>query len=518
MKDNKIIKMFGRAMAIMLTVMMVATAVDLSSIDAQAAVRVKKVKVVKSSVSVAVGGTATIKASVSPSNASKKTLKYTSSNKSVATVSSKGKITGKKAGTATITVSATDGSKKTAKVKVTVKNVKVKSLSVKAAKTSVTVGKTTTVKVSKVTPANATNKAVKWTSSNTKVATVSSTGKVTAKKIGTVTITATAKDGSKKKASVKIKVVPVYVKSLKITASKKDLDIGETVTAKVSKYNPSNATVKAVKWTSSNPEVATVSSAGKIKAVSAGMTTITAMSKDGKKAKDSFVVIVKAGTEAVVSVEREDYYGLSVKAEDVAVTDEEVDDYLEMEAMVEDMEELTDEYIAATYGSEGITTVAEYRAYVKEELYKENVEYIISDALLENIEIVSYDSDRLAEKTRGMFEFMKAFIEMLEVTMEEYYAETGTTEQELLLECETMAKEALGELMIIEKIAELEGITATDEEFQAELDKVVAENETTEEELFETYEALGYTRDDVKTMFIGEKVTEFIVNNVVVEN
>ena len=57
-----------------------------------------------------------------------------------------------------------------------------------------------------VTPTNATNKGVIWKSSNTKIATVSSTGKVTAKAAGTVTITCTAKDGSGKKATCKITV------------------------------------------------------------------------------------------------------------------------------------------------------------------------------------------------------------------------------------------------------------------------------------------------------------------------
>ena len=57
-----------------------------------------------------------------------------------------------------------------------------------------------------VTPSNATNKAVTWKSSNTKVATVSSSGKVTAKAAGTATITCTAKDGSGKSAACKITV------------------------------------------------------------------------------------------------------------------------------------------------------------------------------------------------------------------------------------------------------------------------------------------------------------------------
>ena len=77
-----------------------------------------------------------------------------------------------------------------------------------------------------MTPASATNKAVAWKSSNTKIATVSSTGKVTAKSAGTVTITCTAKDGSGKKATCKITVynntqayvARIYTKALGRTA------------------------------------------------------------------------------------------------------------------------------------------------------------------------------------------------------------------------------------------------------------------------------------------------------------
>ena len=57
-----------------------------------------------------------------------------------------------------------------------------------------------------VSPASAANRKVTWKSSNKKIATVNSKGKVTAKKAGTVKITATAKDGSKKKAVIKIKI------------------------------------------------------------------------------------------------------------------------------------------------------------------------------------------------------------------------------------------------------------------------------------------------------------------------
>lgn len=84
-----------------------------------------KVKVIKvglnySTIYLTKGKSKTLKATVSPSNATKKSVKWSSSNKKIATVNAKGKVTGKKAGTVTITVKATDGSGKKAVCKVVV--------------------------------------------------------------------------------------------------------------------------------------------------------------------------------------------------------------------------------------------------------------------------------------------------------------------------------------------------------------------------------------------------------------
>lgn len=110
---------------------------------------------------------------------------YSSSNKKVATVTSKGKVTPKKTGTATITAKVTqNGTTYKLKVKVTVKNPTVK---LTASKKELTVGKAYTFKVK----AYGLKGDVKWTSSNSKVASVTSKGKVTAKAAGTTTIKAT---------------------------------------------------------------------------------------------------------------------------------------------------------------------------------------------------------------------------------------------------------------------------------------------------------------------------------------
>ena len=171
--------------------------------------KVSKVGLSKKSVTLIKGRNTTIKAKVSPTNATNKKLKWTTSNAKVATVNQSGKITAKGKGTATIKVRALDGSNKYATCKVTVKQ---PVTSIKLNKKTVTLKakgsakqKTATLRAT-VSPKNANNKKVKWTSSKSKIATVNSKGKVTAKKKGTCYVIATAKDGSKKSAKCKIVV------------------------------------------------------------------------------------------------------------------------------------------------------------------------------------------------------------------------------------------------------------------------------------------------------------------------
>lgn len=170
-------------------------------------IKVNKITLNKTTASVTKGKTLQLTATVTPGNATKKEVKWSTSNKNVAMVSTSGLVTAKSAGTAIITCTAKDESNVKATCKITVKNPVVKVTKVTLNKTTATLApkETLTLKAT-VTPTNATNKAVTWKSSNTKIATVSSSGKVTAKAAGTVTITCRAKDGSGKKATCKITV------------------------------------------------------------------------------------------------------------------------------------------------------------------------------------------------------------------------------------------------------------------------------------------------------------------------
>jgi uncharacterized protein YjdB len=161
-----------------------------------------------------------------------------------------------------------------------------------------TIGKSGTFIVT-ISPSNATNKGVSWKSSNPKVATIDSYGKVKAVGTGTATITCIAKDGCGKTAICKITVYRP-VTSVKLNVSSVKLLNSKTGILKVTVL-PSNATNKTVSWKSSNTKVATVDGYGKIKTVGAGTATITCTAKDGSGKKTTCKVnVVSLKTQIVV--------------------------------------------------------------------------------------------------------------------------------------------------------------------------------------------------------------------------
>jgi hypothetical protein len=150
----------------------------------------------RTSMEVAEGESKQLYAIFTPSNASNQNVTWKSDNTSVATVSSTGQVTGVKEGNATITVTTEEGGK-TATCNVTVKR-SIPVTSVSLDKTELTLMEGASYQLSAtVNPSEVTNKNVSWKSSDTSVATVSSTGLVTAVKLGTATITVTTENGSK---------------------------------------------------------------------------------------------------------------------------------------------------------------------------------------------------------------------------------------------------------------------------------------------------------------------------------
>ena len=152
----------------------------------------------------------------------------------------------------------------------------------------VEIKKTLTLKAT-LTPSYAGQKALTWSSSNTAVATVSSSGKVTAKKKGTVTITAEGVGG--KKGSCKVTVIGVQPTGVTLNLSTKTLHVGSSYTLKAT-VSPSNAENKTLTWKTGSNSVATVHE-GTVKARGKGTITITAITANGKKAACKVTVLPK---------------------------------------------------------------------------------------------------------------------------------------------------------------------------------------------------------------------------------
>ena len=223
------------------------------------------------------------------------TVKWTSSNEAVVTVDAAGKLTAKAAGKAIITAITSDGN--VMYCIVIVENIKVSKITITTTTSNkIATGKKVTLKAT-VTPSNAYNKGVTWKSSNTKVATVSSSGVVTTKKkMGgkTVTITATAKDGSGKKASYKIYIKKGIVKKVYISGVK-SVKAGKKLYLK-GKTSASAGANRTLKWSSSNTKYAKVSSKGTVTTYKAGKkksVKITARAVDGSGKSKTVTIKIK---------------------------------------------------------------------------------------------------------------------------------------------------------------------------------------------------------------------------------
>lgn len=238
---------------------------------------VTAIRLNNTNVSLFKGKNVSLSATVTPSNANNTRVTWASSNTKVANVSASGNVTAIGAGTTVITCKAQDGSGVIATCKVTVKN-PVTSIKLNKTTKSVFVGKTYKLKAT-VGPKNATSKTVTWKSSNTKVATVSSSGVVKGKKAGTATIYCIAKDGSGVQTSCQITVTKPVTK-VKLNKKSVSLKVKKSYTLKVT-VGPKSATNKSVTWKSSNKKIATVSQNGTIVAKKKGTVTITVKAKDG---------------------------------------------------------------------------------------------------------------------------------------------------------------------------------------------------------------------------------------------
>ena len=269
---------------------------------------VDSVSVNPSSVSLKAGETTVLTATVAPANATDQAVTWSTGNAKVAAVDADGKVAAVAQGTTTITVTTKDGNK-TAACQVTV--LASNSTSVVAVtggsldKTALTLdkGKTTALQAT-VAPANAANKAVTWTTSNSKVATVDANGTVKAQAKGTAVITVTTADG-KYSASCKV-TVKVLAKSVKLTTKTIYMVKGSKRTVKAI-VTPAGTTdkIKVAKNTKKKVAAATVKkNLITIKAKKVGKTTITVKTTSGKSCKCTINVVKKAKKSTAVKLNK----------------------------------------------------------------------------------------------------------------------------------------------------------------------------------------------------------------------
>lgn len=204
-------KFMKTAMAGTLSLAMVLGVTGVAALEASAAkVKVKKVAVTSPSgkvVYVAKGKKVKLSTTVkvSPNKSANKKVSYKSANRKIATVNSKGIVKGVKPGKTKITVVSKKSKKKKASIRVVVKKAAIKKVTLNVKSANLSIGESKQLKA-KAVPTKNTSTKIAWSSSNKKVAVVSSKGKVTGKATGTATITAKAADGSGKKAKCKVTV------------------------------------------------------------------------------------------------------------------------------------------------------------------------------------------------------------------------------------------------------------------------------------------------------------------------
>ena len=244
-----------------------------------------------------------------------RTVTWTSSDPSIAAVSSSGLVSGVAAGTATITATS-EGKTGTASITVAPVPVATVSVSLTASSILISANAQATAITRDATGAVLTGRAIAWSSSNTSVATVSSTGLVTGIAAGSATIRATS-EGQTGGATITITVPPpTPVATVTVALSASSIVNGATTQATATTTDASGnvLTGRAIAWSTSNAAVATVSASGLVTGVGAGAATITATSEGKSGGATVTVTLVPVATVSVSLGASSVVIGLTIQA------------------------------------------------------------------------------------------------------------------------------------------------------------------------------------------------------------
>ena len=260
-------------------------------------VAVTAVALSQTTASVAVGASTYLSVFFTPSNATNQLVTWSSSDSSIATVSG-GQVTGEAIGYAVITAKTADGGKIATCLVTVTAPIAVTGVTVSPSTLTLSVGGAAGTLTGTITPANATNKKVTWSSSNTSIASVSFYGQVTGLAVGIATITATTVDGSFTATCSVTVTAPIAVTSVTLSQSTLNLAVGGSDGYLNTIIAPANASKPSVTWSTSNAAVATItqswSTGAYIAGLSAGGATITATTVDGSNKTATCSVTVTA--------------------------------------------------------------------------------------------------------------------------------------------------------------------------------------------------------------------------------
>ncbi|MEO9892434.1 Ig-like domain-containing protein [Aurantibacter sp.] len=235
-----------------------------------------------------VGDSQQLIATVSPIDADDTSVTWSSSNTSIATVDTNGLVSAIGKGNTTITVTTTDGAF-TAQAVITVK-IPVTGILNNPATASIQEDETATIQAI-ITPSNASDKLVTWTSSDSSIATVNTNGLVRGVTAGEVSITATTTDGNfSATTQVTITAKPIAVTGISVDPTTTSIEVDKTTTIQAIVV-PTNASNKSVTWTSSDTSIASVNNNGLVRGLTAGNVTITATANDGNFSATTQVTI-----------------------------------------------------------------------------------------------------------------------------------------------------------------------------------------------------------------------------------
>ena len=194
----------------------------------------------------------------------------------------KGEFYAASIGEAEVTISVPNTTIST-KCKVVVNEISISNITLSETSISL-VKKQSTQLTATVSPKNATNKEIVWSTSDANIATVDNDGIVTAISVGNCKVSASSKDG-KVSADCDIEVTPIVVNSISLSSNELSLVEGETASL-IATISPEDADDKSLNWQSSDANTVAVNSEGKVSAIKTGQATITCSSlSSGVEAK-----------------------------------------------------------------------------------------------------------------------------------------------------------------------------------------------------------------------------------------